>query len=221
YVGFLGLIALMVFYDYFKAVSKKKHGQVDGEHGTEGITWYKTLHKIRIPPMMHFEKAGFTCSAWLPILVSLLTGILAGFLGIGGGLLRMPALVYLIGCPTHIAVGTDLFEVMISGLYGAFTYTLKGRIELVAVFVMLTGAAIGAQIGTVATKYAKGYGIRVAFGIAVLCCMISIILKQYGYPVASAVLILGTISLICIYIMKIMFVGAAQELREKKLREQG
>ncbi|MFH1155180.1 MAG: sulfite exporter TauE/SafE family protein [Pseudomonadota bacterium] len=216
YVVFLALISIMVFYDYFKAVSKKKAGVVDGDHGTEGITWYKTLHKLNIPPMMHFKTAGFTCSAWLPIIISYLTGVLAGFLGIGGGLLRMPALVYLIGAPTHIAVGTDLFEVMISGLYGAFTYTLKGRIELVAVFVMLTGAAIGAQIGTVATKYSKGMGIRVAFGIAVLCCMISIILKQFKYNTPAAVLILGTISLMCIYIIKIMFVGAAEELREKK-----
>ncbi len=169
------------------------------------MTWYKTFHKINIPPMVHFKTAGFTCSAWLPAGVSLLTGVLAGFLGIGGGLFRMPALVYLIGCPTHIAVGTDLFEVMISGLYGAFTFSLKGRIELVAVFVMLTGAAIGAQIGTVATKYARGYGIRVAFGISVVCCMISIILKQFGFSNSSAVLILTTIGLMCVYITVIMF----------------
>ena len=219
YVGFLFLIATMVFYDYYKASSKKKMGITDGDKGTEGITWYKTLHKIKIPPMMHFKMAGIYCSAWLPIFASFLTGVLAGFLGIGGGLLRMPALVYFIGCPTHIAVGTDLFEVMISGLYGAFTYTLKGRIELVAVFVMLTGAAIGAQIGTVATKYAKGYGIRIAFGSAVVCCMISIILKQFKYANSAAVLILTTIGIICIYIIAIMFKGAANELREKKLAQ--
>ncbi|HED00278.1 MAG TPA: sulfite exporter TauE/SafE family protein [Proteobacteria bacterium] len=217
YVGFLFLIALMVFSDYAKAVKKSKMGAAAGEKGVEGFTWYKTLHKIKIPPMMHFKVAGITCSAWLPIFVSFLTGVLAGFLGIGGGLLRMPALIYFIGAPTHIAVGTDLFEVMISGLYGAFTYTLKGRIELVAVFVMLSGAAIGAQIGTVATKYSKGYGIRVAFGIAVLCCMISIILKQFKYDTAAAALILSVISAICIYIMGIMFKGASAELREKKL----
>ncbi|KJS30152.1 MAG: membrane protein [Desulfatitalea sp. BRH_c12] len=220
YVGFLALIALMVFSDYAKARQKKAMGLVDGDKGTEGFTWYKTLHKIKIPPMMHFKAAGIYCSAWLPISVSFITGILAGFLGIGGGLLRMPALIYFIGAPTHIAVGTDLFEVMISGLYGAFTYTLKGRIELVAVFVMLTGAAIGAQIGTVATKYAKGYGIRIAFGVAVLCCMVSIILKQFKYETPAAVLILGTIGVICLYIMGIMFKGAAQELRDKKAREQ-
>ncbi|WP_167941950.1 sulfite exporter TauE/SafE family protein [Desulfobaculum xiamenense] len=219
YVVFLALIAWMVFYDYAKAVKNKKMGKT-GEHGAEGVTWYKTLHKLNIPPMVHFTRSGFTCSAWLPIMVSMVTGVLAGFLGIGGGLLRMPALVYLIGCPTHVAVGTDLFEVMISGLYGAFTYTLKGRIEIVAVFVMLTGAAIGAQIGTVATKYSKGYGIRLAFGAAVLCCMISIILKQVGLTAAAAVLILSTIGVICLMIIKIMWVGASQELREKKAREQ-
>ena len=214
YICFLALITWMVFYDYFKAMSQKKKGiYVEGEGG---VTWYKTLHKVKIPPLVHFKNAGFTCSIWLPISVSFITGVLAGFLGIGGGLLRMPALVYLIGCPTHIAVGTDLFEVMISGLYGAFTYTMKGRIELVAVFVMLTGAAIGAQIGTVATKYSKGHGIRLAFGVAVFCCMISIIFKQFGYNNAAAALILTTITLICIYIMKIMFTGAAQELQEKK-----
>ncbi|BFR49784.1 sulfite exporter TauE/SafE family protein [Nitratidesulfovibrio sp. HK-II] len=214
YVVVLALIAFMVFADYAKAVSKRKRGEL-GEHGAEGITWYKTMHRINIPPMMHFREAGITCSMWLPIIVSLATGVLAGFLGIGGGLLRMPALVYLIGCPTHIAVGTDLFEVMVSGLYGAFTYTLKGRIEIVAVFVMLTGAAIGAQIGTVATKYAKGYGIRVAFGLAVLACMVSIILKQYKMNDAAAVVILGAIGLICLWICKIMFTGAAHELRMK------
>jgi uncharacterized protein len=220
YVVFLLLIALMVFSDYFKARQKKKLGVDVGEKGVEGFTWYRTLHKIKIPPMMHFKASGIYCSAWLPIMVSFITGVLAGFLGIGGGLLRMPALIYFIGAPTHIAVGTDLFEVMISGLYGAFTYTLKGRIELVAVFVMLTGAAVGAQIGTVATKYAKGYGIRLAFGSAVLCCMISIILKQFKFETPAAVLILSTIGIICLYIMGIMFKGAAQELRDKKAQQQ-
>lgn len=215
YIVLLALIAMLVFYDYYKATQKKKAGDV-GEHGAEGITWYKTFHKISLPPIVHFPVANITCSAWLPIGVSFLTGVLAGFLGIGGGLIRMPALVYLIGCPTHIAVGTDLFEVMISGLYGTFTYGAKGRIEVWAVFVMLAGAAIGAQIGTVATKYAKGYGIRIAFGLAVLACMVSIILKQFKIDLAATVLILGAVGSICVYICAIMFGGAARELREKK-----
>ncbi len=77
YVVLLALICLMVFYDYYKADKKRKAGDI-GERGAEGITWYKTLHRIKIPPMVHFKTAGFTCSAWLPIMVSFLTGILAG-----------------------------------------------------------------------------------------------------------------------------------------------
>ena len=222
YVIFLGLISLMVFYDYYKAV-KNRNKSDDPSHtgATGGVNWAPTLHKIKIPPMMHFRVANIHCSIWLPISISFITGMLAGFLGVGGGVLRMPALIYFIGAPTHVAVGTDLFEVMISGLYGAFTYSLKGRIELVAVFVMLCGAAIGAQIGTVATKYAQGYGIRLMFGCAVLACMVSIICKQYGINVAATVIILGAISVICIYIMTIMFRGAANELREKKAPRPG
>ena len=60
YVGVLFLIALMVFTDYRKAVQKKKSGIV-GDRGAEGFTWYKTLQRINIPPMMRFEVAGITC----------------------------------------------------------------------------------------------------------------------------------------------------------------
>jgi len=116
YVGLLALIAGLVFFDYFKAVNST--GNTEHKASSGGISWAPSLHKIKIPPMVHFNVAGIYCSVWLPIFVSWLTGILAGFLGIGGGLIRMPALVYFIGAPTHVAVGTDLFEVMISGLYG-------------------------------------------------------------------------------------------------------
>ena len=137
----------------------------------------------------------------------------------------MPALVYLVGCPTHVAVGTDLFEVAISGLYGAASFTYKGRVELVAALIMLIGAAVGAQIGAVATKYIKGYGIRVAFGTAVLGCLASVILKliQPYFPAYSGfingvatVVVLGFVSGISIYIAVRMVQGAKAELAAKK-----
>jgi len=175
--------------------------------------------------MVHLNVAGIYCSAWLPIMVSFLTGWLAGILGIGGGLIRMPSLIYILGCPTHVAVGTDLFEVMISGLYGAATYTYKGRVELVAAIIMLVGASMGAQIGAVATKYIKGYGIRIAFGCAVVGCTISVILKiiPMYVPSASAIcdvlatwFVLGVVAALSVYISVKMFQGAADEVRRKK-----
>lgn len=228
YVGLLTFIAWMVFHDV--NVRRKKQ-QAAAAAGGEldklavGIEWHKTVHKIKIPPMVHFNQAGFTCSMWAPVFVSFLTGWLAGILGIGGGLIRMPALIYFIGCPTHVAVGTDLFEVMISGLYGAATFTYKGRTELVAAVIMLIGAAMGAQVGTVATKYIKGYGIRIAFGIAVLGCMSSIVMKllpaywphlKPSMDWLSTATVLVVVSSLSLYIFVRMLAGARREIAMSK-----
>jgi len=228
YLVLLGLIAWMVFADVAKKKRKDREalattGEVDKL--STGLEWHKTFHKIKIPPMVHLEVAGIYCSAWLPIIVSFATGWLAGILGIGGGLIRMPSLIYILGCPTHIAVGTDLFEVAISGLYGAATYTFKGRTELVAAIIMLVGASVGAQVGTVATKYIKGYGIRIAFGCAVIGCAISIVLKlapsflpQYkvAFDNAATFFVLAVVAALSTYIAVKMVQGAKAEVAGKK-----
>jgi uncharacterized membrane protein YfcA len=230
YVVLLILIAWMVFADVAKRKRKEREYAAAGKEIDKlatGLDWAKTLHKIKIPPMVHFNQAMISCSAWLPIFVSFLTGWLAGILGIGGGLIRMPALIYFVGCPTHVAVGTDLFEVMISGLYGTATFTYKGRTELLAAIIMLIGAAAGAQIGTVATKYIKGYGIRIAFGLAVVGCCLSIILKlipnwvpatKAVTDVMATVLILGLVSCLSLYIAVRMVTGAKKEIEMKKAK---
>ena len=228
YLVLLVLIAWTVFADVAKKMKKDRDAVKAGKEVdalSTGIEWHKTFHKLKIPPMVHLSVAGIYCSAWLPIGVSFLTGWLAGILGIGGGLIRMPALIYLLGCPTHVAVGTDLFEVAISGLYGAASYTFKGRTELVAAIIMLVGAAIGAQIGSVATKYIKGYGIRVAFGLAVVGCALSILLKFIGkwYPNTATLmdnsataLILGLVAALSLYIIMAFIKGAKAEIAVKK-----
>ena len=228
YLALLTLIAWLVFTDISRKNSREREARALGrpsDAAASGIEWHKTMQKIRIPPVMYFPKAGIRCSVWLPISVSFLTGLLAGVFGIGGGLIRMPALIYLVGCPTHVAVGTDLFEVTISGLYGAASYSYKGRTELLAAVIMLLGAAVGAQIGSVATKYVKGYGIRLFFGIAVIGCAVSIVLKLLAaaYPSASAVLnwlaavlILGLVGgLSCFIFLKFLH-GVREELAMKK-----
>jgi uncharacterized membrane protein YfcA len=77
----------------------------------------------------------------------------------------MPLLVYVIGVPTHVAVGTDLFEVVISAGYGTVTHALKGNVDILMALVMQTGAAIGAQIGAVSTRFLAGPRIRLFFSI--------------------------------------------------------
>jgi hypothetical protein len=96
-------------------------------------------------------------------LVALAGGFFSGFLGGGAGYIRMPSMIYLLGIPTHVAVGTDLFEIIISASYGTFTHALKGNVDILIALVMHTGAAIGAQIGATLTQYVSGVRIRIAF----------------------------------------------------------
>lgn len=128
----------------------------------EGLS--KHLRRIRIWPMVSFPVSGIPeISLWIVLGVGFLTGILAGFLGVGGGFIRMPMLVYFVGMPTHIAVGTDLFEIIISAGYGTLTHALKGNVDIVVALVMQTGAAVGAQIGAATTTYVAGPRIRLFF----------------------------------------------------------
>jgi uncharacterized membrane protein YfcA len=136
------------------------------------------MQSINLPPMIHLKVSGFKISLWIILGVGAFTGFLAGFLGVGGGFIRMPALMYLIGSPTKVAVGTDLFEVMFSGAYGAFSYAMKGRVEILAAVIMLVGAAIGAQIGATATVYARGTIIRLYFAYTMIAAGVSVIFKH-------------------------------------------
>jgi uncharacterized membrane protein YfcA len=121
------------------------------------------IQRLRIWPMIDLPVSGVTISLWTIVLVSFVGGLFSGFLGGGAGYIRMPSMVYVLGIPTHLAVGTDLFEIIISASYGTFTHALKGNVDILIALVMHTGAAIGAQIGAIATQYFAGPKIRLAF----------------------------------------------------------
>ena len=97
------------------------------------------------------------------LIVAMIGGLFAGFLGGGAGYVRMPLLVYVLGVPTKVAVGTDLFEVVISSSYGTMSHAIKGNVDIMIALVMHTGAAVGAQIGVVLTQFFRGPRIRLAF----------------------------------------------------------
>ena len=123
-----------------------------------------SIQRIRLAPMIALPASGIkSISIWVIILVSFIGGLFSGFLGGGAGYIRMPMLVYVVGVPTHLAVGTDLFEIIISASYGTFSHAMKGNVDILIALVMHTGAAIGAQIGAIATQYFAGPKIRLAF----------------------------------------------------------
>jgi uncharacterized protein len=211
YLVFLAAIGSYVMYDYISHTRKAKEAAATGAVVAGGETVARRLQRIRIPPMIHFKASGVTCSLWLPVLVGLTTGVVASVLGVGGGFIRMPALIYLIGCPTLVAVGTDLFEVMITGAYGAFTFGVKGRVELIAAMWMLMGAAAGAQMGTVAVKYVRGYAIRLLFAITIFVACASVLFKQLELQTLSAITIVTAGALISSVIIGLLIRGILAE----------
>jgi uncharacterized membrane protein YfcA len=127
-------------------------------HVTRGI------QRLKIWPMIELPTSGIKAiSLWVIMLVAFIGGLFSGFLGGGAGYIRMPSMVYVLGIPTHLAVGTDLFEIIISASYGTFTHAVKGNVDILIALVMHTGAAVGAQIGAICTQYFAGPKIRLAF----------------------------------------------------------
>jgi len=124
----------------------------------------RAIQRLKIWPMIALPTSGVKAiSLWMILLVAFVGGLFGGFLGGGGGYIRMPSMVYVLGIPTHLAVGTDLFEIVISASYGTFSHAVKGNVDILIALVMHTGAAIGAQIGAISTQYFAGPKIRLAF----------------------------------------------------------
>ena len=123
----------------------------------------RAIQRFHMWPMVYLPASGVRISLWVIVLVSFIGGMFSGFLGGGAGYIRMPMLVYVLGIPTHLAVGTDLFEIIISASYGTFSHAIKGNVDILIALVMHTGAAIGAQIGAISTQYFAGPKIRIAF----------------------------------------------------------
>ncbi|MCB9420646.1 MAG: sulfite exporter TauE/SafE family protein [Ardenticatenaceae bacterium] len=185
YIVILLLISGFTAWESIKAIrilGQDEQMSVKDVTGFSGIT--QRVHRLKLWPMVSFPQSGIeSISLWVVVGVGLLTGVLAGALGVGGGFIRMPMLVYVIGVPTHVAVGTDLFEIVFSAGYGTLTHAVKGNVDVLMALVMQTGAAVGAQIGATATRYFVGPRIRLFFSVLPLIGAVLVILKLLGWEI--------------------------------------
>jgi len=167
------LIALSAFmtWESISALLQRKlaqSGQIKiGSTVKDRIHFTGLIKKVRawkLPPYVSFPASGISkVSLWAVLGVGLVGGFFSGLLGGGAGYIRMPSLVYVLGVPTHVAIGTDLFEVIISAGYGTVSHALKGNVDILIALVMHTGAAVGAQIGAAMTEHFHGPKLRLAF----------------------------------------------------------
>ncbi len=163
-------ISIFVFAESWQAMklkgsSKPVSQQTSQEKDKRAFKFIsKWTQALNWRPKLDLPHSGIkSISVWAILIVSFVGGLFSGFLGGGAGYIRMPFMVYLLGIPTHIAIGTDLFEIVVSASYGSFRHAMNGNVDVLVALIMHTGAAIGAQIGALLTQYFNGPRIRLAF----------------------------------------------------------
>lgn len=128
--------------------------------------------RLRLPPYITFDVADARVSVWILAIVGLLTGYLAGTIGVGG-FIGVPAMIYVFGIPTTVAAGTQLFLAMFMGAWGAIDYAWAGYVDIRLTLLLYSGSLIGIYIGAYGTKVVKEKLIRLVTGALILLCVIS------------------------------------------------
>jgi uncharacterized membrane protein YfcA len=178
YLTLLLVISAVVFIEGFRATRLEVSESIGAKETLTIQTLSRRIQSVRLPPMVQLPASGIeSISLWAILIVGFVTGFLAGMLGVGGGFIRMPALIYFLGMPTHVAVGTDLFEIVFSAGYGTLTHALKGNVDILMALIMHTGAAIGAQLGALGTRYVSGPRLRIAFAFLPLLGAVLLIIE--------------------------------------------
>ena len=161
YVFFLGTIGSLMFVESLNALRKTRGGVVPKR---PHHTW---VHKL--PFKMKFRTSGLYISIIPPILVGILVGILAAIMGVGGGFIMVPAMIYILGMPTKVVIGTSLFQIIfVTGFTTLLHATTNFTVDVVLAVLLLVGGVIGAQIGTRLGARLRAEQLRILLAIMVL-----------------------------------------------------
>ena len=142
YVVFLGIIGSLMAYESVNSIWRtRKPGA--GRRKLHEHRWFHGL-----PFKMRFRRSKLYISALLPLAIGILVGLLAAIMGVGGGFIMVPAMIYLLGMPTAVVVGTSLFQIIFVTANVTFLQAYANQtVDVVLALMLLTGAVIGAQIG--------------------------------------------------------------------------
>ena len=137
----------------------------------------------KLPLKMHFHRSGLHTSAIFPFAIGTIVGIMAALLGVGGGFIMVPAMIYIIGMPTIAAIGTDLFQIVLTSANVTLQQAFVNKtVDLLLALILLAGSTIGAQFGAIAGKRLKGEQIRILLAIIVLTLTVKLLLDLVLTP---------------------------------------
>ena len=162
YVIFLGVVGGLMFIESLRALYKSK--RISASKPRKKRTWIHAL-----PLKMRFQVSGLYISAIPPVLVGIVVGILAAIMGVGGGFVMVPAMIYLLGMPTKVVVGTSLFQIIFVTAFTTMLHaTTNYTVDMVLAVLLLVGGVIGAQFGTMIGAKLKAEQLRILLALMVL-----------------------------------------------------
>ena len=162
YVVFLGIIGGLMFIESLNAIRRSKKNVAPVKR--KNHNW---IHGL--PFKMRFRVSGLYISVIPPLLVGLCVGVLAAIMGVGGGFIMVPAMIYLLGMPTKVVVGTSLFQIIFVTAFTTLLHaTTNYTVDMALAVLLLVGGVIGAQIGTRIGVRLKAEQLRILLALMVL-----------------------------------------------------
>lgn len=171
YVVFLGIIGSLMMVESLRAMMRSKKGGPAARGKLHEHNW---LHGL--PFKMRFRRSKLYISALLPLSVGFVVGVLSAIMGVGGGFVMVPAMIYLLGMPTSVVVGTSLFQIIFVTANATFLQSyLNQTVDVMLALLLLIGGVIGAQIGTKVGAKLKGEQLRSLLAAMVLAVCVKIL----------------------------------------------
>jgi hypothetical protein len=156
YVTFLGVIGMLMLIESTNTIRQSRSGRVVAGRRSGQHNWVHGL-----PLKMRFHRSKLYISALPPMLLGVFVGLLAAIMGVGGGFIMVPAMIYLLRIPTSVVVGTSLFQIVFLTAATTVLHASQNQnVDVVLAVILMTGGVIGAQFGAVAGQRLKGEELR-------------------------------------------------------------
>ena len=178
YVTFLGIIGVLMMIESVKTMRMTRHGKPTSVRRPGQHYW---VHKM--PLKMRFHRSKLYISAIPPFVIGIFVGLLAAVMGVGGGFIMVPAMIYLLRVPTNVVVGTSLFQIVFVTAATTILHATENKtVDVVLAMLLMIGGVIGAQFGVVAGEKLKGEQLRFLLAALVLLVCIRMVWGLVAMP---------------------------------------
>ncbi|KGJ05804.1 hypothetical protein SAMN04487972_10270 [Paracoccus halophilus] len=178
YVIFLGLIGGMMFQESLRALRRTR---VSGPIKPMRRHQHGWVHKW--PLKIKFRASGLYISSIPVLLVGAAVGVLAAIMGVGGGFIMVPAMIYLLGMPTKVVIGTSLFQITFLSAYTTLMHAVSSNtVDVMLAVLLIVGGVVGAQIGTQLGTRLRAEQLRILLALLVLAVCAKLALDLFLRP---------------------------------------